>query len=104
MRTNNALVFKSQSLLLKSNLKLLNSGVSEPSEPGGRTVHDSARGSAGVRVPVFLCGPSACAKLELGRDDVFLCLCTMDCPGFLTRHYVVQGRTVRPCCSIWSVL
>ena len=34
--------------------------------------------------------------MSLGRDGVFLSHCTMDCPGFLHRHYVVLRRTVQP--------
>jgi hypothetical protein len=45
--------------------------------------------------PAKVVGPSACPKMDLGRDDVFLSLCTTDCPGFLPGQYVVQGRTVR---------
>jgi hypothetical protein len=44
MRTNNASVFKSQSLLFKRKLKLLNSVVGRPFGPGCQTVRDSARG------------------------------------------------------------
>jgi hypothetical protein len=38
--------------------------------------------------PINLCGPSGCmggpsvgTKMELGRDCVFLDVCTTDCPG-----------------------
>jgi hypothetical protein len=58
MRTNSTSAFKSQSLLLKCNLKLLNSGVGGPSGLVRQTIHDSARGSVGTLVPLFLCGPS----------------------------------------------
>jgi hypothetical protein len=43
MRTNNTLIFKSQSLLLMRKLELLNSRVGGPSGPGGRTVSDCAK-------------------------------------------------------------
>jgi hypothetical protein len=52
-------------------------------------------GSAGAPVLVFLCGPSgqgwpsACAKMDLDMDGVFLSLCTMDCPGLFLRQHVV---------------
>jgi hypothetical protein len=46
--------------------------------------------------PGRISGPSSCAKMDLGRDSVFLCLCTTDCPGLLHGQYVVQGRTDRP--------
>jgi hypothetical protein len=45
--------------------------------------------------PAKVIGPSACPKMDLGRGDVFLSLCTTDCLGFLPGQYVVQGRTVR---------
>jgi hypothetical protein len=52
--TNIALIFKSQSLLLKRNLKLLNSRVDGPSGSGRRTVHDSARGVCWRMCPCVL--------------------------------------------------
>jgi hypothetical protein len=41
-------------------------------------------------------GLSACAKMDLSRDNVFLSLCTTYCPGLLRGHYMVQGWIVRP--------
>jgi hypothetical protein len=54
MSTNNASFFKSQSLLLKRNLKLLSSGVGGPSGPGGQTIRDSARGNCWCTYPCVL--------------------------------------------------
>jgi hypothetical protein len=83
--------FKSQSLLLKRNLKLLNSVVSGLSGPGGHTIHDSTRGALLAHLSLCSCADcsarvgrsSASIKMKLGRDNVFLCLSTTDCLGFL---------------------
>ena len=44
-----------------------------------------------VNRPARVGGPSACAKMDLGRDDVFLNSCTTDSPGLLPKQYLVPG-------------
>jgi hypothetical protein len=42
--------------------------------------------------PAGVGGLSADAKLDLGRDCVFLVECTTDCPGFQPGQYLLPGR------------
>jgi hypothetical protein len=46
--------------------------------------------------PARVGGPSACAKMDLGKDGVFWGSCTMKCLGFLSGRYLLLGQKVRP--------